>query len=339
MGVYAKLAQVLGLIEEVPMTGKHSGFKFNYSTLDDLNGVIRPLLSQVSLALLPTVSAVERSEGKMVRAKMTFRLIDPVDGDAAESEFWGEADELSKAYTICKRQFLMATFMAGGSENEEKAEQSRPSKPAASPQRQAPIGPPTRPQGAPQPAPAATTGSGLPTGPTRPQTAPPAAQTQPDTDVKESPVTQEQIDGLLAAGKERGRNTFDLLLMCEDAAIAGREISSMGLLTQAEGGRLWHKLQQLPVEASNQTLAETPKTDPPKRPDGPRIGAGAVSTLKREAAACGLEGDTLCEQIGKWVGAQGPIPLEDLTQSEYSEAHRQLQLLKRVPMTGGAAGR
>ena len=137
-GVYAKIAKVMAAVDRIPKNGRNDFHKYNYVTEADLVDVIRPLMAEIGLILIP--SQGERiDDGEIVKIHHSFTFIDADDGSTVQFMVWGEGhDKLDKgsykAFTGAMKYALMKSFLVStGDDPEQDTKQTRAAEESAKP--------------------------------------------------------------------------------------------------------------------------------------------------------------------------------------------------------------
>lgn len=119
--LYGKMAQVMGKLNRIKETGKHSqGWK--YATSEDVKDAVRVAMSEVGLALLVSLEdheVINLDKGVIVRGKMAFTLCCSETGATETRCLVGEAAEQAKVsdkafyklYTTLEKYYLKTTFL------------------------------------------------------------------------------------------------------------------------------------------------------------------------------------------------------------------------------------
>jgi hypothetical protein len=119
--LYGKMAKVMGALDRIKETGKHTqGWK--YATSEDVKDAVRAAMSEAGLALLVSLEdheVINLDKGVMVRGKMAFTLCCSETGATETRHLVGEAADQTKVsdkafyklYTTLEKYFLKTTFL------------------------------------------------------------------------------------------------------------------------------------------------------------------------------------------------------------------------------------
>ena len=113
--LYAKMAQVMGLVSRIPKSGYNDHFKYAYATSEDVADTVRDALAEVGLAFFVNITNVVQ-ENKKTIVSMEFTFADGETGETHISAWQGEALDsqdkgISKAITAATKYFLLKTFL------------------------------------------------------------------------------------------------------------------------------------------------------------------------------------------------------------------------------------
>jgi hypothetical protein len=126
MTIAQKLADVTASVRQPPQSGRNTYHNYDYSTRDDIFGVIRGELSSRGVAVLPSIEDVQRTNtGKttksglpIVNTLVTVKilLVDAESGESLQQTWQGEAEgeddkNVPKAVTQALRFWATNTFM------------------------------------------------------------------------------------------------------------------------------------------------------------------------------------------------------------------------------------
>lgn len=124
MGLYSKLAEIMGAMRNVPKTGKHpQGYSF--ATEGDIVEQVRTELAARSVALMVSITGYESNQISETKngqpifrtiCTFNFALIDGETGEVANAQWVNEAMDSSdkgfnKAATAALKYWLIKTFM------------------------------------------------------------------------------------------------------------------------------------------------------------------------------------------------------------------------------------
>ncbi len=153
LGLYRKLAEVMGECGYVKKNGYNSFHKYNYVTEADLVDAVREKLAVRNVALIPSVTAVDSREyttdkGKgsvVTTVRVAFTFCDGDTGETHTAEWAGAGDDsadkgIYKAYTGAVKYFLMKAFLIptgddpeGDTRTDERGAARAPAAPPAAP--------------------------------------------------------------------------------------------------------------------------------------------------------------------------------------------------------------
>lgn len=122
--IYQQLEKIqAGMAEGIPKDRKNKQQGFNYRSIDDVYGVLHPLLVDHSVLMLPEIVSHELSEftttkgTRMIHAivKMRLRFVCAIDGSEADVFMYGEASDsldkaTAKAQSVAYREGVFKTF-------------------------------------------------------------------------------------------------------------------------------------------------------------------------------------------------------------------------------------
>jgi hypothetical protein len=125
MGLYTKLADVMGAMKNVPKNGKHPSQGYSFATEGDITEQVRGELASRGVALLVSITGAESSRVAETKngtpifrtiCTFEFRLIDGETGEVATCTWMNEAMDSSdkgfnKAATAALKYWLIKTFM------------------------------------------------------------------------------------------------------------------------------------------------------------------------------------------------------------------------------------
>ncbi len=115
VGLYAKLARVMGKLERLPKNGWNEHFSYAFATDADVADAIRPLLADEGIAVL--VSSKEpKFEAQTTLLPVVIRLVDSETGQSETFEWTGQAMDrqdkgINKAATAAIKYWLLKTFL------------------------------------------------------------------------------------------------------------------------------------------------------------------------------------------------------------------------------------
>lgn len=123
VGLYAKMARIMGEIKRIPKSGRNEQQKYNYATEGDVADTIRALLAQYNIAFFAAMTGVEQdtvtsqrgATGWHTRVTMEYTFACGDTGQVHSAPWAGESlsyDDkgISKAATLSQKYFLLKTF-------------------------------------------------------------------------------------------------------------------------------------------------------------------------------------------------------------------------------------
>jgi hypothetical protein len=126
--LFKKMSLALKEVQRIPKTGWNDFHKYKYAQEGDILDGIRPILSDVGLAVFPNLveekkiitpfykSGFEKGHKTITHVKMLFTIACTDSGETLEISFSGEGEDegdkgLYKAYTGATKYFLTKTFL------------------------------------------------------------------------------------------------------------------------------------------------------------------------------------------------------------------------------------
>lgn len=119
-GIYQKIAEVLGAMEDIPKTGTNPHFGYAFHEEQVIVEHLRPLLAEKGVVLVVRQGerTIEKTEkgGKVVVAPTDVTFVDADDGSSFTARVWGEGQDTQdkgshKALVGAFKYALMKTFL------------------------------------------------------------------------------------------------------------------------------------------------------------------------------------------------------------------------------------
>jgi hypothetical protein len=115
--LFKKLAAVMGQVPALKKSGWNDHFKFHYMTTEDVSNMLRPLLAEAGLVIIPSIKSGE-FDSKHCSLEMEFLIGDAESGQTLTLPWKAEAIDssdkgINKAVTTGFKYFLIKTFMIG----------------------------------------------------------------------------------------------------------------------------------------------------------------------------------------------------------------------------------
>jgi len=137
MSLVSRIAMIIHGLPDVQPEGTNTYFRYKFITDKQVNGLLRPRLSQQHIVIVPELVEEEEmvllTTGKggtsyMTRLRVMWRVMDGITGETFTGQSKGYGDDggdkgANKAFTAAFKNFLIKLFMLGGESDIEEDEQ------------------------------------------------------------------------------------------------------------------------------------------------------------------------------------------------------------------------